>query len=35
MFDAKMNDIMFALFATLCGITIGIEIAEIFAKVCN
>jgi len=35
MFKEKLNDIVFAVFAVLCGITIGLNLAEIISKNCH
>jgi len=35
MLDAKISDVVFTIFFVLCGIMIGLDIANIVDKVCN
>jgi len=35
MFKNDLRDVVFAVFAVLCGITIGLNIAEFIAKTCS
>jgi hypothetical protein len=35
MFKTNLNDVLFAVFAVLCGISIGINLAELIAKTCS
>lgn len=35
MFKNNLNDIVYAIFAMICGISIGLNIAELVAKTCS
>jgi len=35
MFKTNLNDVLFAVFAVLAGITVGLTIAELITRVCR
>jgi hypothetical protein len=35
MFKTDLSDVVFAVFAVLCGISIGINLAELITKICS